>query len=206
MITQTDPLQPTVGQPYPSSYVYGNNNPMAFTDPTGSRPASPPCENKVIPKGFHGVPYGPDCKLVHDGFTLVQNSKGAIGELPSRYCNPIKCKVDGVDGLELLGYTFIDHAEWTPNPPVGPTLQVFPTKIARLSAGQPIAAELGWIELLAKYSSKGLNFNLESMRDQYICHQVAVALTAPYKATWNLDSKRPNVGLKAMIAAKCNPS
>jgi RHS repeat-associated protein len=35
--TQTDPLQASVGSAYPSAYVYGNNNPMVFRDPTGLR-------------------------------------------------------------------------------------------------------------------------------------------------------------------------
>jgi hypothetical protein len=35
--TQTDPLQADVGSPYPSSYVYGNNNPNIYTDPSGMR-------------------------------------------------------------------------------------------------------------------------------------------------------------------------
>lgn len=35
--TQTDPLQATVGQPYPSTYIYGNNNPNMYVDPTGLR-------------------------------------------------------------------------------------------------------------------------------------------------------------------------
>jgi hypothetical protein len=35
--TQTDPLQADVGQPYPSTYVYANNNPNVYTDPSGMR-------------------------------------------------------------------------------------------------------------------------------------------------------------------------
>jgi RHS repeat-associated protein len=35
--TQVDPLQAIVGSPYPSAYVYGNDNPMRFVDPTGLR-------------------------------------------------------------------------------------------------------------------------------------------------------------------------
>ena len=35
--TQTDPIQASVGQAYPSAYVYGNNNPLLFSDPTGLR-------------------------------------------------------------------------------------------------------------------------------------------------------------------------
>jgi RHS repeat-associated protein len=34
--TQVDPLAPSSGL-YPSAYVYGNNNPMVFTDPSGMR-------------------------------------------------------------------------------------------------------------------------------------------------------------------------
>jgi hypothetical protein len=35
--TQTDPLQADVAQAYPSAYVYGNNNPNMYTDPSGMR-------------------------------------------------------------------------------------------------------------------------------------------------------------------------
>jgi hypothetical protein len=35
--TQTDPLQATVGQAYPSTYIYANNNPNVYTDPSGMR-------------------------------------------------------------------------------------------------------------------------------------------------------------------------
>jgi RHS repeat-associated protein len=35
--TQTDPLQPIVDVAFPSAYVYANNNPLMFTDPSGLR-------------------------------------------------------------------------------------------------------------------------------------------------------------------------
>ena len=35
--TQTDPLSAAVGQPYPSAYVYGNNKPLVYVDPSGLR-------------------------------------------------------------------------------------------------------------------------------------------------------------------------
>ena len=35
--TQTDPLQGDPGDPFMSAYVYGNNNPAVFTDPSGLR-------------------------------------------------------------------------------------------------------------------------------------------------------------------------
>lgn len=37
LFTQTDPLEADIGTPYPSSYSYGNNNPVVFTDPSGMR-------------------------------------------------------------------------------------------------------------------------------------------------------------------------
>jgi hypothetical protein len=37
--TQTDPLQADVGSAYPSAYVYGNNNPNMYVDPSGKRGA-----------------------------------------------------------------------------------------------------------------------------------------------------------------------
>jgi hypothetical protein len=37
LFTQTDPLEADVGSAYPSAYVYGNNNPTMFVDPSGLR-------------------------------------------------------------------------------------------------------------------------------------------------------------------------
>ncbi len=44
--------------------------------------------------------------------------------------------------------------------------------------------------------------DLPGMRDQLVCH----ALGAPDKATWNLEPWRPDVGLVAVLAARCNPT
>jgi hypothetical protein len=48
--TQTDPLQPTVGQAYPSTYIYANNNPNVFTDPSGLRGGMPGASGNGIAK------------------------------------------------------------------------------------------------------------------------------------------------------------
>jgi hypothetical protein len=37
LFTQTDPLQADIGSPDPSAYIYGNNNPVVYTDPSGLR-------------------------------------------------------------------------------------------------------------------------------------------------------------------------
>jgi Protein of unknown function (DUF2599) len=41
-----------------------------------------------------------------------------------------------------------------------------------------------------------------AVHDQLVCH----AIGAPDKATWNLEPWRPDVGLVAVLAARCNPT
>ncbi len=48
LFTQTDPLEVSRGVAYPSAYIYGNNNPMVFTDPSGLRADAP------VPESFSG--------------------------------------------------------------------------------------------------------------------------------------------------------
>lgn len=70
---------------------------------------------------------------------------------------------------------------------------VAPTGWARLNAGGYAVGVARWNELYSKYRNRGLNTNLDGMRDQFICHQQIVALRSPRKPTWNLDEWRPNV-------------
>lgn len=102
-----------------------------------------------------------------------------------------------------LGIDLIDHATWALHPE-GFTLEVTPTWWQRINNGYWPAAS-GWDELYAKYSDRGLNTNLEGMRDQYICHVQIVSVRAPDKQTWNLDEWRPNVGYWQTINSYCNP-
>jgi hypothetical protein len=53
--TQTDPLEADVGQPYPSAYVYGNNNPVVFTDPAGLRAGRAPGNPIVSRRTENGI-------------------------------------------------------------------------------------------------------------------------------------------------------
>jgi RHS repeat-associated protein len=112
-IGQTDPsgLQPTDGTfalPQPkctngiciAGYSVTAGDELVWQTPTdysvGIDTSSPsnPCANKTIPAGSHGVPYGGDCKVVFDGFTLVQNENGKIGQIPSKYCGTSsKCDI-----------------------------------------------------------------------------------------------------------------
>lgn len=70
--TQTDPLQPSVGSPYPSACVYGNNNPLVFVDPSGLQ---------VVTTG------GPNpAKLVgNEGQNIVSRQRQMILSTASKY-------------------------------------------------------------------------------------------------------------------------
>ncbi|MEN9911973.1 MAG: hypothetical protein RI956_417 [Pseudomonadota bacterium] len=41
------------------------------------------------------------------------------------------------------------------------------------------------------------------MKNQYICHQMVPIAMA--KTSWNLDQRRPDIGLTKTIITKCNP-
>lgn len=104
-----------------------------------------------------------------------------------------------------LGFDMVSSARWAYHAGDGWTLEVTPTGWARLQAGGYIPGVYGWDELYAKYRNRGLNTNLDGMRDQYICHVQVVAIREPRKATWNLDEWRPNVSYLQTINARCNP-
>jgi hypothetical protein len=78
----------------------------------------------------------------------------------------------------------------------GRSLAVDPTAWAR-TAGQA-GQELVWAQLVAAEPE----VDTPTMHDQLACH----ALGAPDKATWNLEPWRPDVGLLATMAARCNPA
>lgn len=81
--TQTDPLQADIGAPYPSSYVYGNNNPAVFVDPSGERAA------KAFKKGCGWLNGGPIGEAMPSAFALIaplqpgpKPKPGPFGPLP----------------------------------------------------------------------------------------------------------------------------
>ncbi|QAY64798.1 DUF2599 domain-containing protein [Xylanimonas allomyrinae] len=78
----------------------------------------------------------------------------------------------------------------------GRSLAVVPTGWAR-DAGDA-GRELVWAEVTAAQPEA----DTSGMRDQLTCH----AIGARDKASWNLEPWRPDVGLLAVMAARCNPS
>lgn len=78
----------------------------------------------------------------------------------------------------------------------GRSLAVDPTAWAR-AAGQA-GQELVWAQLVAAEPE----IDTPTMHDQLVCHAVG----APDKATWNLEPWRPDVGLLATMAERCNPT
>lgn len=77
----------------------------------------------------------------------------------------------------------------------GRSLAVEPTDWTR-DAGQAGWA-LAWSQVVAAEPEA----DSPGMYDQLVCH----AIGAPDKATWNLEPWRPDVGLVAVMAARCNP-
>ncbi|MBD5785193.1 DUF2599 domain-containing protein [Cellulosimicrobium terreum] len=78
----------------------------------------------------------------------------------------------------------------------GRSLAVDPTAWAR--TGGAAAQEVLWAALVAVEPEA----DSDTMHDQLVCH----ALGAPDKAAWNLEPWRPDVGLVATMAARCNPT
>jgi hypothetical protein len=100
-----------------------------------------------------------------------------------------------------LWRNLISSASWV-RKNEGWTFSVKPTWWARANNGY-YPAIAGWEELYSKYKYHGLNTNLISMRNQYICHPMSQV--AVLKSSWNIDEWRPNVGLWRTMKALCNP-
>ncbi|WP_265520238.1 DUF2599 domain-containing protein [Oerskovia flava] len=98
-----------------------------------------------------------------------------------------------------LGTDAVVSAEWRDGQAEGEggrSLAVDPTSWARGAGDAGIDAI--WSRLVALEPEA----DSSTMADQLRCH----ALGAPDKATWNLEPWRPDVGLVAVLAARCNPA
>ena len=84
-------------------------------------------------------------------------------------------------------------------------MRVVPTSWARdFRASGYLPSKAGWDELLYKYRFQ-LFYNLGSMRNQYLCHQMLNFGGTQGGNTWDLEEYRPDVGLARFIAGRCNP-
>ncbi|GGI06383.1 hypothetical protein GCM10007368_10890 [Isoptericola cucumis] len=95
----------------------------------------------------------------------------------------------------VLGTAGVSGADWGEREG-GRSLAVTPSDWTR-EAGQA-GVDVAWAELTASDPE----VDTATMRDQLECH----AIGAPDKATWNLEPWRPDVGLLATMAARCNPT
>ncbi|MFI2101902.1 DUF2599 domain-containing protein [Isoptericola sp. NPDC019693] len=110
---------------------------------------------------------------------------------------------DGTDGTEsndevvttTLGTAAVESTDWGEREG-GRSLAVVPTAWTR-AAGQA-GVDVVWAELVATDPE----VDTPTMRDQLECH----ALGARDKDSWNLEPWRPDVGLVATMAARCNPT
>ncbi|GAB6938927.1 hypothetical protein JCM11754A_24540 [Isoptericola variabilis] len=99
------------------------------------------------------------------------------------------------DVTTTLGTSAVERTDWGDREG-GRSLAVVPTAWAR-EAGQA-GTDLVWAELVAADPEVGT----ATMHDQLECH----AIGAPDKDSWNLEPWRPDVGLVATMAARCNPT
>ncbi|MFD6134369.1 DUF2599 domain-containing protein [Isoptericola sp. NPDC060257] len=102
---------------------------------------------------------------------------------------------DHGDLSTVLGTSSVASTDWGDREG-GRSLAVVPTVWAR-EAGQA-GTDLVWAELVA--ADPGVD--TATMHDQLECH----AFGAPDKDSWNLEPWRPDVGLVATMAARCNPT
>jgi hypothetical protein len=70
-----------------------------------------------------------------------------------------------------------------------------------MNGGGYAIGAFAWDELYTKYKNIGLCCNLNGMRDQLICH----VQFAFWRATFNLDEWRPDVGYLQTVNSSCNP-
>lgn len=130
---------------------------------------------------------GPDAvswDLVRDA---VVRTDGAVAE----------ASVPAASVAGILSAGALESATWRDlDDEGGRSLAVVPSSWAR--TGSLAAEELLWAQLAAQEPDAAT----QGVRDQLTCHVIG----APDKASWNLEPWRPDVGLLATLAARCNPS
>jgi hypothetical protein len=155
-------------------------------------------------------PAGALAKVESDGSVEISASSRALGGLapitteshPSdaRLAAPrasgatVTVQTVGDVLLTSIGAGTLRSATWGTHDG-GRSLAVDPNSWAR-AAGQAGAAAT-WSALIRQEPTA----DTSGMHDQLICHSIGAAT----KPTWDLEPWRPDVGLIATIAARCNP-
>lgn len=110
-----------------------------------------------------------------------------------------------------LGKALVSKTVWQWQPAYkGYTLKVYPTVWGRAGAFVTVGgATYFWLRSSfwneVKSKTAGTREETNSMRDQFYCHVDFVRIYDPKKASWNIDTWRPNVSYKEMTRSDCNP-
>ncbi|MBC7596029.1 MAG: DUF2599 domain-containing protein [Kineosporiaceae bacterium] len=167
------------------------------------------------PVGYFAIPWARDA----DGRTLQTNFL-VDGDTVKQTVNH---RVAGVSypvvADPYLGKNLIKSTAWSWIPRnstgsigAGYTLRVTATDWAWKNSSQGYAGysytvgTYGWKELYKKRKNGGLNVNLDTMRDQFICHQeYALSYYGKKRPTWNLDEWRKDRSYWWTVRYACNP-
>lgn len=137
--------------------------------------------------------------ILDDDATPVAGLSPVAGAAALTAVDPTTVRVDpSADETTLrtaLGTDAVESTAWGEREG-GRSLAVGPTGWAR-SAGEA-GTDLVWAELVAADPE----VDTSVMHDQLVCHSIG----APDKETWNLEPWRPDVGLFAVLADRCNPT
>ena len=129
---------------------------------------------------------------------------GGVGlgvERISAHAAGLPVAVDRVAVTSHASHPLVRRATWIDDPP-GYQLVVKPSKYGRKHAASYGSRALKQALSFARPAPVKMTKDMhESLRNQLRCH----AVFAPHKATWNLESFRPNVGYEQTVAASRNP-
>lgn len=170
--TQTDPLQPDVGSPYPSTYAYVQNNPLVYTDPSGKRGAVPSTQ-PIRDKGLEEAP-GWLLKKAKETASMVWNS--SFGAKTTGLCGSLA--LDVVISFEAQG-CFVDDG-------------------SRFGSTEFVAAGAGWggVSLTGSVLLSNAN-HINDLKGLGICVAGSVAIgfvlngTGGVEVCWGLNGAKP---------------
>jgi RHS repeat-associated protein len=195
----------------------------------------PTCEGATTtPLGFDGQYTSSDTGLIYlrartydpatAQFLSVDADVASTGE-PYSYGADNPVYSSDPTGLAFWDPEYIESAQWTRrligHGLYGWTLEVQPTDICRAICGvDPGARHAAWNQVKAEVVKKATETGgdkqngppselSKSMYDQFTCHTLSPAIIPPGlpggKATWNLDTYRPDVSGLQEIHDRCNP-